>query len=65
MASLHYPHDRYNGFVQLTDGNGNAYVADFRQSYTSGCEIADAIEYNKAFLVLAHRMNNNQPCESL
>jgi hypothetical protein len=59
MASLHYPQDRYNGFVQLTDGNGNAYVPDFRRSYNKGGEIADALEYSRAFLVLARRMNNN------
>lgn len=58
MPSLQYPQDRYNGFVQLTDGKGNAYVADFRRSYNKGSEIADALEYCRAFLVLARRMES-------
>jgi hypothetical protein len=55
MTSLKYPHDRINGYVQLTDGNGNQYVVDKKRT---GNDVLDAINYSKAFLVLASRLDN-------
>jgi hypothetical protein len=52
--SLRYPHDRVNGYVQLTDGNGNLYVPDRRP--TSNGQAADAMKYAGAFLILASRV---------
>lgn len=54
--SLKYPNDRYNGFVQLTDGKGNPYVPDFIRSYDCGAEAGNAMKYAGAFLVLANRL---------
>lgn len=56
--SLKYPHDRFNGFVQLTDGNGNAYVPAFSREHKGGSDVGNAMKYSGAFMVLARRMNN-------
>lgn len=60
MRALKYPQDRYNGYVQLTDGNGCAFVPDWdltRTGESRGSEAGDAMKYAGAFLVLANRMN--------
>ena len=54
------PNDRYNGFVQLTDGNGNAYVADFVRAYDCGSDVGNAMKYAGAFMVLAKRWTENE-----
>lgn len=56
MKSLQYPNDRVNGFVQLTDGNGNMYVPDFTRSYDRGSNEGNAMAYAGAFLQLAKRV---------
>ena len=55
---LPYPHDRHNGFAQVTDGNGHLFVPDFSRSYDRGSEAGNAMAYAGAFLVLAQRVNN-------
>ena len=55
MLPLKYPFDRVNGFVQLTDGNGDIFVTDMQRT---GNEVYDALKYSGAFLILAHRLVN-------
>jgi len=49
--TLKYPNDRHNGYVLLTDGNGNLYVPDMDDS---------PLKYAGAFLVLASRINRRE-----
>ncbi len=53
--TIHYPNDRFKGFVHLTDDNGNSYVPDFIRSYDTGCDAGNAMKYAGAFLVLSNR----------
>ena len=54
--SLKYPEDRFNGFVQLTDGNGEPYVADFVRSYDATSDAGNAMKFAGAWLILAKRI---------
>jgi hypothetical protein len=56
MTSLKYPHDRFNGFVQLTDGNGAPYVFDCPYP-DYGSKEGHAMKFSGAFLALANRMD--------
>lgn len=58
LISLKYPNDRINGFVQLKDGNGKPYVADFIRSYDCGVDAGNAMKYAGAFIVLSKRLDN-------
>ena len=53
--ALPYPLDRVDGFVQLTDGNGHAFVPDMAEP--TGNIVADALRYCRAFMTLARRMS--------
>lgn len=50
---LKYPHDRFEGYVQLTDGKGDAFVPDMNHT---GDTVVDAINYCRAFLTLARKL---------
>jgi hypothetical protein len=59
---LKYPYDRHNGYIQLTDGFGNAYVPDFPDDRDRGSEQGNAMKYAGAYLVLAKRIAEMQKC---
>lgn len=56
---LKYPNDRYNGYVLLSDGDGNLFVPDFSRAQEGETELSSAIKYCGAFLVLAHRLDRD------
>lgn len=53
---LKYPHDRVNGYVQLTDANGYCYVPDFTRGHKKPTEVENAIDYCRAFMTLSNRI---------
>lgn len=57
MKPLIYPNDRYNGYVALTDGNGEYYVPEFSRETQGLSEKQAALKYAGAFLILASRLN--------
>lgn len=57
---LAYPHDRYNGFVHLTDGHGQSFVPDFTRSYDRGSNEGNTMAYAGAFMVLAKRLSESK-----
>lgn len=36
--TIRYPHDRYKGYVLLTDGTGLPYVPEFTREQDNPCE---------------------------
>jgi hypothetical protein len=65
---MKYPHDRVNGYVLLTDGNGNAYVPEWdltRTGESRGNTHGDAMKYAGACLQLARRVSHTMPPPAL
>jgi hypothetical protein len=59
MNSLKYPHDRFNGYVLLTDGDGQPFIPDWdlkRDNTDRGSEVGDAMKYTGAFLQISKRL---------
>lgn len=58
---LQYTNDRFNGYVLLTDGNGQSYIPDWdlnRDNSDRGSKEGDAMKYAGAFLQLSKRLKN-------
>lgn len=60
LKSLKYPLDRINGYVQLTDGNGHAYIPEWdltRTGESRGSKEGDYQKYCSSFMILGKRMD--------
>lgn len=53
---LPYPHDRVDGFVQLSDGRGAPFMTEFNR-FSRNDEIIDALRYVRNFMVLMRRFD--------